>query len=229
MKIAICDDELTAREKIVTLVEDYSIEKNINIDYETFETYEGLKDKIPEFDLFILDYQMPGIDGMEFAQTIRENYGDDKIIIFVTSFNEIVYESFKVRTFRFIVKPIDKKDLFELLDSYISMCGDKKKLIIKKDGEVNVLTADDIFYIRAERKDSFVIMSDEEIFCHKPISWFEDELADNNFFRAHRTFLVNMKKIKKFDNRYIEMLNGYKVSLSSRKYKELCKLFLDMK
>ena len=78
MRIAICDDELTAREAIITCLEDYSVERNINIEYETFESYLLLEPRIDDFDIFIMDYQTPEVDGMTFAKIIREKYGEKK-------------------------------------------------------------------------------------------------------------------------------------------------------
>ena len=76
MKIAICDDELVAREQITTFVEDYCIERGVDIGYEVFESYVPLENRIDEFDAFIMDYQTPEIDGMSFAGIIREKYGN---------------------------------------------------------------------------------------------------------------------------------------------------------
>ncbi len=229
MKIAICDDEKTALESIVSCVEEYCIERKVDIEYVGFNDYTLLIPRIDEFDYFILDYQMPGIDGLSFAQTIREQYGEKKTIIFVTAFKEIVYDSFKVRAYRFLLKPINKNDLFEALDSYIFSDAQIKNLSLKFDGTTNIVSSDDILFIEANGRDCDVYTEDEIIFCHKNISWFDDELSSCYFFRAHRTYLVNLKKIKKFDCNYIEMKNGYKVSISSRKYKEFCKIYLEMK
>ena len=85
MKIAICDDEKNCIETVITYVEDYMAQRNIEIEYEAFEKYPALEQRIDEFDVFVMDYQTPEIDGLSFAAKIRENHGDNKAIIFVTS------------------------------------------------------------------------------------------------------------------------------------------------
>ena len=109
MNIAICDDEAPARENIVTCLENYMIERRVDVSYELFDHYKKLKDRIDDFDVFIMDYQMPDVDGLDFAHIIREKYSDTKTIIFVTSFSDIVYDAFSVRAHRFLVKPVDEK------------------------------------------------------------------------------------------------------------------------
>lgn len=229
MKIAVCDDELVAREEIVTCLEDYSVERKLDVDYEVFESYVLLADRIAEFDVFIMDYQTPEIDGMTFAKKIREEFGDGKVIIFVTSFSEIVYDSFLVKTHRFLVKPVDKNKFFEALDSYLLADKNSKKMIIKNDGYTNVFDSSDILYIEACGKESYIYFENEQVVTKKTIASLEDELRGNNFYRIHRTYLVNMKKIKGFDRKCVEMINGEKIEISARKYSAFCKEYLKMK
>lgn len=104
MKIAICDDEVASQERTVSYVEDYISEKKTDVEYEVFNSYVELENRIDEFNLFVLDYMMPEINGISFAKKIREKYNESKAVVFVTSFPEIVYESFEVRTLRFLLK-----------------------------------------------------------------------------------------------------------------------------
>ena len=229
MRAAVCDDEKTAREEIITLIEDYCIERAVNIEYEEFESYLPLKERIEEFDVFIMDYQIPEIDGMSFAKTIREKYTDSKAIIFVTSFREIVYDAFSVRTHRFLIKPVDRMKFFEALDSYIYQNSKDKNLVIKNDGFTDVISASDIYYIEVRGKDCFICFENEKIVSRKSVSSLEQELSGGSFFRVHRYYLVNMRKIRSFDKTRIELANGETVEISSRKYPAFCREYLKLK
>lgn len=229
MLIAVCDDELVAREEIVTCIEDYCLEQKIDIKYEVFDSYLPLEKRIDEFDVFFMDYQTPEIDGMSFAQKIRESCGSEKSIIFVTSFREIVYDAFEVNTHRFLLKPVDKNKLFEALDSCVLSGPSSRNLILKSDGYTDIISPDDIYYIEVRGKDCCIYMENDEIISRKTISFFEDELDGAGFFRVHRNYLVNMKKIKSFDKSRIELTNGHKIEISSRKYPAFCKEYLKLK
>ena len=61
---------------------------------------------------------MPGIDGMELAKQVRAN-GSDAVIIFVTALEEYVFNAFDVRAFNYLVKPIDKNKLNEVLHAAV--------------------------------------------------------------------------------------------------------------
>lgn len=229
MKIAVCDDELVARENIITCIEDYCAERGIEIEYEAFESYLMLEKRIAEFDVFIMDYQTPEIDGMTFAQKIREEYGSEKAIIFVTSFREIVYDAFSVRTHRFLLKPVDRLKFFEAIDSYISLDKNSVNIAVRSDGFTDIIRADSIFYIEVRGKDCCIFLEDDEIISRSAISFFEEKLKNAPFYRVHRNYLVNMKKIRCFDKSKIELTNGRKIDISSRRYTQFCKEYLKLK
>lgn len=229
MRIAVCDDEPVAREEISTVIEDYIYERKFNIDYELYDNYLMLEPEIDKFDIFIMDYQTPEIDGMTFAKMIRDSFGNDKFIIFVTSYREIVYDAFTVNAHRFLPKPIDRAKLFEALDACLAEDNDNKNLIIRTDGFTNIIKASDIFYVEVAGKESRIWFEDDMISAYCTMSSLEDDLVDSDFFRVHRSYLVNMKKIKSFDSSRIELLNGKTIEISSRKYKAFCKKYLSVK
>lgn len=226
MRIAICDDEVASQERAVSYVEDYISEKKTDIEYEVFNSYVELENRIDEFNLFVLDYMMPEINGISFAKKIREKYNESKAVVFVTSFPEIVYESFEVRTLRFLLKPLDKAKFFEAIDAYMQTNICNKHIVLKNENETNVINTDDILYFEVRGKELYVCLEEEQIVCHQSISSVEDELTSKGFFRVHRSYLVNLDKIKRFDKNKVELINGEKISVSSRQYSKLCRCWL---
>jgi DNA-binding LytR/AlgR family response regulator len=174
-----------------------------------------------------MDYQTPEIDGLTFAKKIREKYGDKKTIIFLTSYQEIVYDTFAVRVHRFLIKPVDKAKMFEALDAVIGTSNLNSTLSVKSDGKVEIIPIRDILYIEVADKECYICLSEDQIVCHKPISQLEDELVSRGFFRTHRTYLVNMGNIRSFDAKTIEFSNGETIPMSKRRYKEFCSAYLD--
>lgn len=229
MRIAICDDELAAREQIVSFTEDYARERRIELDYAVFDSYEGLRDRIGEFDVFILDYQMPQIDGLTFASMIREQYGQNcKAIIFVTSYDEIVYDAFVVQAHRFLVKPLQKEKYFEALDAYQKTSQTNRQIVIKGKDETSVLQLQDVYYVEVDKKDLYFCTENEQILCRRTIESVEQELAPLGFFRAHRSYLVNLYAVRSFDRAHVVFANGERVPLSARKYTALGKAYLEL-
>ena len=227
MKIAICDDEIFALEAAVTCVENYIFSRRTEIEYAAFDNYFKLEPRIDEFDIFLMDYQTPEIDGMTFAKKIREKYGEKKAIIFITSYQEIVFDAFSVRALRFLTKPLDEEKLFEALDAYMKNNVVTNHFVFKSEnGDTIVSDTDDVYFIEADGKNSTVHLKDKVLFCRKSLGDIESELFALGFYKAHRSYLLNMKKIKRFNKEEIEFPNGEKVYISQRVYKDFCKEYL---
>ena len=229
MKVAVCDNDTVFLKEFTDLMDSYIFNRDIMLSVKTFTDYGKLLSCANEFDIFFLDYKMDGIDGLDFARQLTENFGDRKRIIFVTAYPEIVYEAFEVRAFRFLVKPIEKERLYKVLDDLFIATNLNRKITIKTDGETHYLDADDIYYLKVERKNTSFVLNGKEIVCHKSMDYFEDYLSGCSvFFRIHRSYLVNIKKVKSFKNTYVVMQNGDKIEMSRRRYADFCKRYADV-
>lgn len=238
MKIAICDNDTIILKHLEKLIEDYIDSRNHNdITYKTFTSYESVLDEIDNFDLFMLDYNMNDdsinpdttdkLTGMDFARIVRKKADPHKGILFITSYTDIMPKVFDVMAFNFITKPIEKDRLFEILDKYLDSIIASGTLVVKINSESHVIDVDSIYYFEVTRKDVFIHLEDEVLKCHKTIGEFEDELKPFNFFRTHRSFLVNVAKVKKINNRSAIMKNGEEIFVSKKYYSDFCEKFID--
>ena len=227
MRIAICDNEPSALDFVSAAIEDIILYRSMDIQYESFSSYENLMPRISEFDLFIIDYKMPGISGLDFARKVYSKYGMKKGLIFITAYPEIVYEAFEVRSYRFLVKPLTKEKITDAVCKYISDLSSSKKLAIKYDDEYNILNIDDIYYMEAARKHTYIYLKYSYVTCRRSITSFEEELCECGFFRIHRSYLVNINKVKKFDSRICLLENGEKLFISQNKYDDFCRKYLE--
>lgn len=228
MKIAICDDERAVCDQIKNLTEAYLQAKGIQGECETFNVYQQLQGRESEFDLFLLDYKMPDIDGLEFAHKLYEEYGEKKTIIFITAYPEIVYDAFEVRTYRFLIKPVEKEKLNAALDAYIERYRAHYYLSVFSDGRTEVIPLEDILYIEVMRKDCMIVLAGRTVVCKKTIAAFEEELTPFDFYRVHRAYLVNMRKIRSYDSRIIQLDNGEKIFMGPKKYGDFCKAYIKL-
>lgn len=229
MKVAVCDNDSVFLKELTDMIDSYIFSRDVMLSVKTFTDYEKLISCADDFDIFFLDYKMDGINGLDFARKLAEKYGDKKRIVFITAYPEIVYEAFEVRAFRFLVKPLEKYKLYRVLDDLFTTTNLNPKITIKTDGETHYLEADDIYYLKVERKNTSFILEKKEIVCHKPMDYFEDYLSGcSAFFRIHRSYMINLKKVKSFKNTYVVMQNGDKVELSRRRYSDFCKRYADV-
>lgn len=229
MKIAVCDDEAVAIDEIVSLLEDYIADRREKIEYNVFKDYSLLEPCAEEYDIFLLDYMMPGVDGLSFARSVREKFGRRKAFIFISRYDEIVYDTFAVLTHRFLKKPIEKERFYEALDSYRNSVRSDGRLVVQFGNDTTAIGYDEIYYIEISHKELYVYTEKEQIVCRRPIASVEDELDGNGFFRVHRSYLVNMRNIRSFNKNHIELLNGESVPISTRKYSDFCRAYLKSK
>ena len=228
MRIAICDDEQTALDELSSLTEDYILEYHVDLFYETFHSYEALCGRLDDFDIFILDYKMSGMDGMSFARLLRQSH-PEKTILFVTAYDEIVFDAFTVQTHRFLMKPVQRDKFFEALDSVVRARQMNGQLLVKKGRTTDVLDLQSIFYIQVVRKDLYIFTKDSHFMYRGTIAALQQELEPYGFFRVHRSFLVNLRNIVRFDRLSAEFPNGESVPIGTRQYASFLREYLRLR
>ena len=105
INIAICDDEPYMSEKIKELATAFFQKKNIDTAVCTFSSGRELLTYAGTMDILFLDIQMEGIDGMETACRLR-SHNFKGFLIFITVLREMVFQSFEVQAFDYLLKPL---------------------------------------------------------------------------------------------------------------------------
>ena len=118
MLVAICDDEAIFREELRSILFAYKAERRLHIDVYQYSNGEALLSDKKIFDIVFLYQQMPGLNGMQVARTLRSR-SISCSIVFVTSYPDFVYESFEVQPFRFLRKPVSSDEINDLMNTFI--------------------------------------------------------------------------------------------------------------
>lgn len=151
IKIAICDDLEDCRKELSKIIKDYAtVHPELQIDCSVFDYGEDLiatANKIGGFDIYLLDIVMPALNGIDLGSSLRDSGYNGKII-YLTSSQEYAIESFKVKPFNYILKPIEKDKVFAALDEVITALSSKReRSILVKTKEYSIkLPLDDILY-----------------------------------------------------------------------------------
>ncbi len=212
---------------IRVMASDFFRKKNKEIHLRTFLSGEELLSYSGPIDILFLDIQMKNMDGMETARKLRADRFRGSLI-FITVLKEMVFQSFEVQAYDYLVKPVDKKQFEKTMDRlYTSMCsasGDS--LLVQKGYEGRIIPKDEIVFCEIiERKIYLNLASCEVVDYYERIENLETKL-DEYFFRCHRSYLINLKHLKGYKNGTAYMDNGKKVPVSRMRSKEFSSVVL---
>ncbi len=224
MRIAICDDTPLFREELKKLIFHYKAERQLHIDVYTFENGEALLNDKGSFDMIFLDYQMPGIDGMEAARQLRSRNCTCSIV-FVTSYPSFVLESFEVQPYRFFVKPVSQADIDGLLTAFISQQRKLAPLIVINEGERAVVQAKDVLYLEGAGKYCTIRTARETYSSSKTLAQVHELLPQHCFYRSHKSYVVNLYSIQSLENGTIILTNGEAVQIGRNKLAEFKRIY----
>lgn len=196
MNILIVDDEKLALARLKRLLNEEGITQIISCNNPLDAIKEvGKRD----FDVAFLDISMPNISGLELASTILE-LNPNIFIIFQTAHEEYALEAFKNGGLDYLLKPISSSSIqkaLEKIKKYKKTIPDNsKKILAKRGNKLFLIDIDDIYYIKADLDEIIVRVKQTDAYVRKKIGDMQNLLSSKNFFRIHRSYIINVDKIK---------------------------------
>lgn len=252
VRTLIVDDELRARETIQALLEIYckdTVEvvgqaKNVNTGIDAIRKHKP--------DLVLLDIKMP--DGSGFDLLARYGKIDFKVV-FITAFEEYAIQAFKFSAIDYILKPIEPEDLVKAIDRVSEVLqasepnnmdvqfetfltnmqnnkAEEKKLVLRTTENIYVIPIYEVVALSSDRNYTrFYFLERPPIIVSKTLKEFGDILANFGFMRVHRSHMINLKYIERFektDGGYAVMRGGLKIEVSHRKKEDLLNYFAQL-
>lgn len=224
ISIAICDDEKCDRQKVFNEISEClrDLDEDKKCKMRMFDNSKGLWYEVDDgtsFDVFFLDIGMPGMNGMDLSVLIKQKK-PDSLIIFVTSHEEYVYESFKVQPFRFI----PKSKLHQMLPDALSAALRKVKsqtgsvYVIKNQQGVEKILLKDIVYIWHEGKYAYLEKANNDnTKIRKTLKEIYAELDSDMFEWLARGCICNLSHIERIVGDCAYLSNGERQIISRRR------------
>ena len=240
IKAVIVDDELGARESLSKMIEKNC--KNIEIVAKADSMANAFMEiTTHQPDLVFLDIEMPNGNAFDLLEKFKEiNFN----IIFTTAYDHYAIKAIKFSAIDYILKPIDPEELVRAVSRYESQMNNKNSLDKKfktllsnvkpenKLKKVGIPDGDGLIFINLAdiiRCDSdgnytyFILTTGKKIIASRTLGEYEQMFTDDNFFRVHRSHLINLEHVKKYikgEGGYVIMSDNSQVEVSRRNKNE---------
>ena len=227
MVVAVCDDDphdIGRMKKCAARITDYEAE---------FQFYckpgemlhEPAQGQNP--DMYILDIEMPGMDGLSVAKEIRSR-NSKTLIVFLTGHIKYMADVFEVVTFDFISKPITYERLCRLLDkaaAYLNVTSQKFSFIFRQCRYS--LNFDEIEFFEKSGRHVFIHTKGISYKTNMSTSRLWEKLDRRIFAAPHSSYIVNLSHVRSVSYSEVEMGEGDKIPISRGCRKEFTSAYMD--
>lgn len=238
-KVVIIDDEPLARSIVVEYLQQHP---SIEIAAECNDGFQGVKAIMQHKpDLIFLDIQMPKINGFEMLELLDSTPS----VIFTTAFDEYAIKAFEANAIDYLLKPFSKerfdlaiqkwnekkntsseKNIQSLLENTTKQPDERNRIVVKNGSDIRIVPMADVMYIEAYDDYVKIFTKDTYYLKKKTMNYYEQVLDTSQFFRTHRSFIINLQELTKIEplekNTYVVLLkNGKRIPLSRTGYSKL--------
>lgn len=223
IKVAVLDDELRDLEKVSEYFKSVS-NKYISYDCTCFDNEDKLYDEV--FDLYVLDIEMPNLNGLQVAEIIKEN-NPNSVIVLHSKRNDLVFESFKIGVFFFVRKDNFEEDMKNAQKRFDQHFKTSNMIYNYQNKDViRNIQYRDIMYIEKVGHRVEIHLCDGEV--------LRDNTSMRNilpkfgsFIHCHQSYLVNLQYVEKIDSNDFFIKNGDRVQISKRNLIKVKKAYID--
>jgi two-component system LytT family response regulator len=244
MRTLIVDDEPPARERLKRLLDDIEGVALIGEAEDGAQAVELIERERP--DLVLLDIQMPGLDGFGVVEALD----DPPPLVFVTAYDQYAIRAFEVNALDYLLKPFSRERLEKairraqeaqteeqdvaarlrpLLESLAAQGRYLTRLAVRDRDRICVLDVDEVDWIGVEDEQVVVHVGDRAYPARRTLSALEARLDPAHFFRAHRSAIVNLSRVKEVipwfkGSHKLRLTTGAEVDLSRAQARALRKI-----
>ncbi|WP_413374910.1 LytR/AlgR family response regulator transcription factor [Alkalihalobacillus sp. 1P02AB] len=212
LKVGLVDDQKYDLEKLNAILADVPTVEVVFSTNNSEEAYEYIK--TTSIDLLITDIEMPNLSGYELADFIN-SYAMGIDVIFVTGYSGYAVHAFELNVLDYIMKPYSKERLMKGINRLKKEeVVEKKKLVLKQKNEIHFIEKEKIIFVERTGRQTTIVTSKEVHTTYMTLNDLEKELANPNFLRSHRGFIINVQHVKNFS---IYTKNSYSVIFQSTK------------
>ena len=228
--IAVCDDLEEERALLGHILQSYAQRKGLSLQLHLFVSGEELLHNVRQVcacQVLFLDVYMPGISGVEAARRLRAA-GCGTSIVFATTSTDHGVDSFEVRASDYLVKPFRQEEVDRALDWCLEhMPEPLRSLSVYAEREPQEFPLASVLYIEVLGHQSHIHTLRQTVVVRKSLDDLERAVDSPDFFRCHRSFLVNLNFVQDITGSDFRLSDGTLVPISSGNLSKIRNLFSD--
>ena len=222
----ICEDNQSFAQNLKRLI----IKNYPEIKTDIYTSGEALLLNGYDAEIYLLDLELPGINGIETAKRIRKN-DEYCTIIFITGYDNKMSEAFDIHAHHYLLKPLNATKFLHVFESAVNLQISRREkngdfVFVKANRVYKKVFLRDIKYIDCFKKKITLHTTNGELSFYKKLDEFECSLNEN-FFRCHRGTIVNMEYVDCFTSNAINLNDNTILNLSRRKFADFENAFLN--
>lgn len=225
--IAVCDDEVMECCRMAEKIKVIMKEMKTPCMVRQFYSGRELLGSPESYDIIFLDIIMRELDGMRTAQLFREK-AFDRILIFMSSSREYVFEAYDVEAFQYLLKPVPEKKLKRVLQKAVLKTEKRLQeyIIVSRERQKRKLFLDDIRYFEIKGRLIDAHGTEGVFTYYEQIGALENMLQGKGFFRCHKSYLINLKHVDGYNRQEAILDNGERILIAKRRYEGFCREIL---
>lgn len=221
MKLAVVDDEKKATDLLDSYIKRFTKENNIAVNVSVFHNpNDFLSNYSRDYDLVLMDIEMPGLNGIETAKELRRMDGR-VVLMFITNMAQYAINGYEVEAIDFVIKPVSYPDFVLKIQKamrYIARNQDKKLTLNTQEGVVHLYISD-ICYIEVIRHYLVYHTTGGDYTVRGVMKEIEESLNNYHFVRSNHCYLVNLKYVEAINGNIVKV-SGYDLQISRNKKTE---------
>ena len=198
IKVAICDDDKRYQEILRSFCAQF-FEERIPFETVTYDSGTIYLNSSHCEDILLLDIEMEGIDGLAVKELLWEEQSHIRIL-FVSSHQEAMAEAFGTQVYGFLKKPLQYEQFEKKMQKILTDIKNENKTVVIESGRKDSIVAvNDILYIEAQGKYTYVHLrtGEQPLFDEKSIGIWEELLRTDGFAMSHKSYLVNLSAVQR--------------------------------